>query len=264
MPFHFDFSSVQVLWTLTFAALLVLLVVLLGRDRVNRFPWFTTSIALVAVRMLVGRLLFHRMAPVLAGEIFLPLAALAAIVSLLVAVEIARQAFAGAGRRAWLTGTLVLLAAAGLTVALWGPWPPFKTLFAASTIAVLRTTELVAQKIDLLASLLTVEVGLLVAIFGRRFKAAWHSHTQQISIGLAMVSLTQLTIRASVQHVAMHTVIHSQAEYKRVVDLVTSLNNANSIVFLVALVWWIACLWIDEPETREPGTGNETPEPAVD
>ncbi len=261
MHFNFDFTLVQVLWTLTFAALLVLLVVLLGRDRVSRFPWFTTSITLVAVRMLIGRLLFHRLAQVVAGEIFLPLAALAAIVSLLVAVEIARSAFAGAGRRAWLVATVVLLAAAGLTVALWGPWPPFKTLFAASTIAVLRTTELVAQKVDLLASLLTVEVGLLVAIFGRRFKAGWHSHTQQISIGLAMVSLTQLTIRACVQHVAMHTEIHNQTEYKRVVDLVTSLNNANSVVFLSALLWWIACLWINEPGTENPATGNETQEP---
>jgi hypothetical protein len=33
MHLNFDFSAVQILWTLTFAGLLVLLVVLLGRDR---------------------------------------------------------------------------------------------------------------------------------------------------------------------------------------------------------------------------------------
>ena len=47
MHFNFDFSTAQVLWTLTFAALLVLLVVLLGRDRAQRFPWFTASIAMM-------------------------------------------------------------------------------------------------------------------------------------------------------------------------------------------------------------------------
>ena len=42
MHFNFGFTTIQVLWTLTFAALLVLLVVLLGRDRARRYPWFTT------------------------------------------------------------------------------------------------------------------------------------------------------------------------------------------------------------------------------
>ena len=60
MHFNFDFNSTQILWTLTFAALLVLMVVLLGRDRVRRFPWFTTAMALTALRMLASRLLYHR------------------------------------------------------------------------------------------------------------------------------------------------------------------------------------------------------------
>ena len=41
MHFDFHFTAISVLWTLTFAALLVLLVVLMGRDRARRFPWFT-------------------------------------------------------------------------------------------------------------------------------------------------------------------------------------------------------------------------------
>ena len=61
MHFNFAFTAVQVLWTFTFAAHLVLLVVLLGRDRVHRFPWFTASIVLVALRLLSSRLLIDRM-----------------------------------------------------------------------------------------------------------------------------------------------------------------------------------------------------------
>src|SRR5580658_726930 len=113
MHFNFNFSAGEILWTLTFAALLVLLVVLLGRDRVKRFKWFTASIALMALRMLASRLLLGRMAPIVSSEIFLVLADLAAIVAVLVVVEMARRAFNGASRKAWIVATLILLAVAG-------------------------------------------------------------------------------------------------------------------------------------------------------
>src|SRR5271169_4627917 len=81
MHFNFDFSTGQILWTLTFAALLVLLVVLLGRDRARRFKWFTASMVLMALRMLASRLLLGRMAPIVSSEIFLVLADLSAIIA---------------------------------------------------------------------------------------------------------------------------------------------------------------------------------------
>ena len=265
MHFNFDFSTGQVLWTLTFAALLVLLVVLLGRDRVRRFPWFTASMTLTALRMLAGRLLIHRMPPVLLEEIFLVLADLAAIISLLLAIEIARRAFAGLGRREWIAGTVTLLAVAGIVLAAWGPWPSFKTLFASSELAALRLMQLVAQKVDLLADVLFIQLGLLIVIFGRNFKAGWHSHVQQLAIGLSMASIAQLAIRGTVEHMAVSTVIHSQDDYKRVMGLMNSLNNADSIIFLVVVIWWIVCLWIDEPGVEtlggEQGPVTVSPEP---
>ena len=110
MHFNFDFSAVQILWTLTFAAILVLLVVLLGRDRARIYPWFTASIVVIGLRLLASRLLFGRLAPIPMNAIFLTLALIAGIVSLLVLVELARRAFAGASRSTWIIGTLVLLA----------------------------------------------------------------------------------------------------------------------------------------------------------
>ena len=102
MHFNFNFSANQVLWTLTFAGLLVLLVVLLGRDRVRRFPWFTAAMVMMALRMLASRLLFGRMAPIVSSEVFLALADIASIIALMVVVEMARRAFAGAQRTAWI------------------------------------------------------------------------------------------------------------------------------------------------------------------
>jgi len=107
--------------------------------------------------------------------------------------------------------------------------------------------ELFAQKANLFADFLFVQLGLLILLFGRHFKAGWHSHTQQLSIGLAMASLSQLAIRGTLQHVATQVTIHTQDDYNRVVSQMNSLNNASSIIFIVVLVWWIVCLWSDEP-----------------
>jgi hypothetical protein len=65
-----------------------------------------------------------------------------------------------------------------------------------------------------------------------------------------MSSLSQLAIRGTLQHVATQVTIHSQDDYKRVVDMMNSLNNASGIIFIAVLVWWIICLWIDEPGAK--------------
>jgi hypothetical protein len=252
MHFHFDFSATQILWTLSFAGLLVLLVVLLGRDRARRFPWFTAAAVLMALRMLASRLLLGRMAPMVSSEIFLVMSDVAEIIAILVAIEIARRAFKGAGRPAWIAGTIVLLTIGGVITAKWGPWPSWKTLMAGSELSALRMMQLFAQKADLLANLLLVQLGVLVALLGRRFGAGWRSHTQQIAIGLSTASIAQLAVRLIWQQIALHTTIHSQAEYMRVMALQGKFYNANNVVYLVVLLWWIVCLWFDEPASA-PG-----------
>jgi hypothetical protein len=257
MHFHFDFSANQVLWTLTFAGLLVLLVVLLGRDRVRRFPWFTAAMVMMALRMVASRLLFGRLAPIVSSEVFLVMSDIASIIALLVVVEMARRSFAGARRRTWVIATLIVLTVGVAILVEWGPWPSPKTLFAASTLAFLRMMQLFAQKADLLSDLLTVQLGLLVLLFGRRFKAGWRSHPQQIVIGLSTASISQLAVRVIWQQIALHATIHSQAEYQRVMALQDKIYHANSVVYLSALVWWIVWLWFDEPGAKASGENED-------
>jgi hypothetical protein len=247
MHFNFDFSASQILWTLTFAALLVLLVVLLGRDRARRFPWFTASIALMGLLLLTTQLLFSRLSRITGTEIFLVLSDLDVVVSLLVLVELARRAFRGAGRTSWVIVTLALVAVGAVGLALWGPWPAWKTLNATSQLAAIRLMDLVAEKGNLLASALAIELGLVVVLLGRRFKAGWRSHPQQIVIGLSTAALAQLGLRGTLQVIGTHTHIHTQAEYERIMDLRDKLIHANNVVYLCVLMWWIAWLWIDEP-----------------
>jgi len=254
---HFlGFTTVQILWTLTFAALLVLLVVLLGRDRARRFPWFTASMVLTAVRLLSSRMLYGRMAPLTMSEIFITLAVIEALVTLIVTVEISRRAFAGAKRRAWLIGTLSVLTVGALVLVEWGPWPARKMLTLDSTLAVMRLVQLVAQKTSLLSDVVTVEVGLLVALFGRRFKAGWRSHTQQIVVGLSTASIAQMAVRGIWQEIAQHAAPQTQAEYEHVMGIQEKLYNANSLLFLAVLVCWIVCLWKNEPGTEAPAAAE--------
>ncbi len=263
MHFSFLHSASQVLWTLTFASQLVLLVVLLGRDRMGRYPWFTASIVLFALRLLSEVLLSGRMPMLTLQTIFIVLADLSALAGLLVVVEMARKAFAGAQRRTWIVGTVLPLVVAGGVLAAWGPWPAWRELAVTTTLGSLRLMQLVAQKTDRLVDLLTVVLGVLVILFGRRFKAGWRSHTQQIVIGLSTVAISWLAVQGVWQIIAKTVHPHTQAEYERIIGLGAKMVNANKVVYLAVAVWWIVCLWRDEPgATKTKPEVAESSQPA--
>jgi hypothetical protein len=252
MHFHFPVTPVQILWTLTLATHLVLLVVLLGRDRTRRFFWFTTAIALATLRLIASRLLYGRLPQMTLGGIFVVLADVAMIVSLLVLFEIARRAFGRAGRRARLTWTLTLFLIGGLVLATYGHWPASKTIVPGNLLAWLSLLQLFAQKGDLLVDVLTILLGLLVVVFGRRYGAGWRSHTQRIIIGLSAASLAQLSVQVIWGLIAASARPHSREEYERVIGLRDNLFNGSSAVYLAVTIWWIVCLWIDERGGAEP------------
>ncbi|KAA6456016.1 hypothetical protein DYQ86_26425 [Acidobacteria bacterium AB60] len=245
MHFQFPFTALSVLWTLTFAAHLVLLVVLMGRDRVRQFPWFTVNITLVALRLLTSRLLFGRLPQVTMAEVFIIMAAAGAFVSLMVVVEVARRAFRGARRVSWLIGALVLMAAGAAVLRFWGQWPAWATFKSAPP---LNVAQLLAQKAMLLADVENIGLGLLVILFGRRSGAGFKSKAQQVAIGLMTASLSQLGIQAIWERIAATAQPHSQQEYEHVIGLRDKLFNTNNAVYIAVLIWWIVCLWIDPPK----------------
>ncbi len=254
MHFHFPFSAPAVLWTLTFAAHLVLLVVLMGRDRIKRFPWFTASIVLITLRLLSIKLLMGRLPEITMDTIFIAMADLGAIVSLLVVLELARRAFGSVKRSTWVTAALILIVMGAVILKYWGPWPAWKTLTASSQMSALRLMQLLAQKASLLVDVETIAVGLLIVLFGRRFKAGWRSHTQQIAIGLSTASIGQLSIQAIWEWIIRTAVANPKIAYSipdrtRIMGLGEKLSNTNGAIYVVVLIWWIVCLWRDEPGT---------------
>ena len=257
MHFHFPFTTVQVMWTLTFAAHLVLLVVLLGRDRMARFPWFTASIVLVALRLLSSRLLFGKLPQITMSAIFIVMADLGAIIGLMVLLELARRAFGRVRRTTWVGWALTLFVIGGLVLKFWGPWPAWKTLVASSQTSILQLLQLLAQKATLLVDVLTIALGILIVLFGRRYGAGFRCHTEQIVIGLSTASIAQLAMQGIWEAIARHAVAHSMSDYNRIVEMRSKLLNTNSAIFLAVVVWWIVCLWIDEPGTGKAATAPQ-------
>jgi hypothetical protein len=260
MHFHFPFTAVAVLWTITFAAHLVLIVVLFGRDRARHFPLFTASVVFTALRLLLSRLLLPGLPQVAAVEIVIVTAVIGVVLGLLVLVELARHAFGSARRPVWITGALVVMAIGAVVLWLWGPWPP---LAEAKQISPWVFLQLIAQKGGLLLDVENIAVGLAIVLLGYRCGAGWRSHTQRIVIGLSTASMGELAVQVIWQVIAKHTTPHSMAEYTRVIGLREKLYNGNSALFVVVLVWWIVCLWMDEPGTARPAAEVVEGEPVA-
>ncbi|UWZ85075.1 hypothetical protein [Occallatibacter riparius] len=245
----------DVLWTFTFAAQLVLLVVLLGRDRAGRFPLFTASVALVAFRVLTGRLLMGRLPQITMMEFVIITAVIGVVLGLLVLIELARKPFGRVPRVAWVTAALIVMAIGAVVLKFWGKWPAWEQMKAGSAIQLL---QLLAQKGGLFLDVENILVGLLIVIFGARYGAGWRSHTQRIVIGLSTASIAQISVQAIWQVIASHAAPKSMDEYNHFIALRERLFNANSVVFFAVLVWWIITLWLDEP-----GGVKATPEGTV-
>jgi hypothetical protein len=252
MHFHLPLSTADILWTLTFAAHLVLLVVLLGRDRIARFPWFTAGVVIMALRILTIRLLIKKLPELTMDGIIFVMADIGAFVGLMVVAEIARRAFGRVKRTTWVTGALILMALGAVVLKFWGPWPSWATLTAHSNMATLRLLQLIAQKVTLLVDVETIAVGLLIVLLGSRFKAGWHSHVQQIAIGLSTASISQLLVQGLWQGIVQSAVknpaiAQSMTDRMRIMGLGEKLSNTNSTIYIGILIWWIVCLWRDEP-----------------
>jgi hypothetical protein len=245
---HMHFTALEVIWTLTFAALLVLLVVLLGRDRARRYPFFTAGIVMAALEMLMRRLLASKLAPLTATKLFLALADLGFIITLLVVIELARRAFPRAARTAWIVAAVGVIAVAVATLAWWGPWPARETLTAHSLLAHLRLMQLLAEKGDLFNNLALIELTLIAIFTGRRFHAGWRSHARQLLTGYSVAALAQVAVRLAWEKLARAPQPSTEAEYNHHIAIQNRLLDANSLVYLVVVIAWIACLWFDDPD----------------
>lgn len=247
-----------ILWALVLAAHLVLMIVLLGRERISRFPWFTASIALSAVRLIADHLLHGKLTNVAfywqsySGSI------LQAIIGILVLVELCRHVFSGgrAGKilkgKGWIGGVLVTVPIAFAVAALWDMGISWAAMKAEPDHLPLYIDLYVALKGQLFIAALTVEVGVLLQLFGRRFGAEWRGHDRQIALGLSTMYLALLAVQATTDIAKHHLHLTSRDQYEHVIRIFENLDNGRFAVWLLALLWWIFWLWRDDPDAPPP------------
>jgi hypothetical protein len=213
-----------ILWALVLAAHLILLVTLMGRDRIKRFPWFTASIVLAAVRLIADHLLSGKLATVAFYWQSYVTLLLGAIVGLLVLIELARKVFAkgDAGiclnAKGWLGWTFVTVGVAGLAAWRWNPWPAWHDLQAQPATLWLTLTGLAGTK------MLTNAIGYLAVDRIQNF----------------IIESFKANARTPGHHV-------TQQEYEHAVHLLGHLSSVVVTVWLLVLIWWIFSLWRDEP-----------------
>ena len=267
MPLNsMHFTMEQVLWALVVAAHLVLLVVLLGRERLRRFSWFTAFTMLTTVRLLADHLLQGRLttfafywqsyALLAAGSLFL----------IGVLIELTRQTF-GAGAKperngkaskpgkpvkalsplAWQGWSFLLLVVAGVALFYWGQWPDLHAMKANPQTYPLLITVVIALKSELFTDILAILVGILVILFGPRFGNGFKSHPVAIMIGLSTTAMARLAVERITDSIKVSQKITNREQYEHILRLFTNLDNARLAVWLLAIVWWIYWLWRDEP-----------------
>ena len=250
-------NTEQVLWALVLAAHLVLLIVLLGRDRIQRFPWFTAAITLSAVSLLADHLLNGKLTSLVFYWQSFSAMTLQSIFGIFVLIELARVIFAS-GRKGlvlksngWFGWGLLLVAAAAGAVWAWGPWPTLVQLNAQPSIRGILLMQLAAVKSQLFVALLTVEVALLISLFARRFGFGWRSHARQIALGLSTNALCLVLLQVITDIIKRNLHFTTRQEMaagiQRLEHLFTNMDNARFVLWILVLLWWIYWLWQDEP-----------------
>ena len=260
---HWNFE--QILWALVLAAHLVLLIVLLGRDRSSRFPWFTAAIGFSTVHLIADHLLHGKLTTLAFYWQTYTAILVETILGLLVLSEVCRRILSSgkSGRilnaKGWLGWILVTGSIAIGAVWAWGPWPAWKALTQEPKQLPLLLVVLSAMKGQLFLAVLTVEVGLLVRMFGKRFGYGWKSHAQQIALGLSTYALGFLAVQTTTDVIKRNIHLTSRDQYEHIVRLFSNLDNGRFALWFLVLAWWIVWLWRDDPDDpSEPMATIET------
>jgi hypothetical protein len=243
----------QILWALALAGHLVLLVVLLGRDRASRYPFFTTAIILGALRLLADHLLAGKLTTLAFYWQNFSGFVLDSLVRILVLIEVTRRIFSsGKGGlilkpRGWAGWSILTSALALIAIYFWGPWPAWQALRAQPEQFSILLLVLTATKGQLLTSILTIEVAALILVFGKRFGFPWRTHPRQIALGLLVISICVLSAQGITEYLKASFNLRDRVQYDRATHILTQTDNAREIAGILVLLWWIIWLWREEP-----------------
>jgi hypothetical protein len=265
----------QVLWALVLAAHLLLLIVLMGRDRIRSFPWFTAVIVLSTVRLLADHLLAGKLTTIAFYWQSYSATALDVVLSIAVLLELSRRVFSSgkAGLllkpRGYIGWSFITVAIAAASVWGWTVWTNWQMPKADHSQIPLLAVYLIATKGQLFLAVLTIEVALLLRFFGGRFGFGWKSHVQQIALGLSTNCIASLAVQGITESI-IRTLRHgspANIDRERITHLFSNLDNARFAIWFLVLLWWTIWLGRDESDgtaaSMTPVLVYDSPEPLL-
>jgi len=258
MNITLPFNQLQIIWTLLFASQLVLLVVLIGRERTQRFWWFTASIAVSAVRELINLLLTGRISQVAFSAIYHFMAILAVLLTVFALVEITRNLFTASSLRTWTLLVASISFVSALCLYLLIPWSAQGNLDFHTQLGMLSVLHLVAICGQITAAIAAVVIGVAALFFAPRTKGFWSSHALKILAGFttySLVLISELVIGQWISTLA-HATNLAFGDYERTNAILERLLNLPYIAMIIVQIWWIYSLWQDEGGVKKTAPGK--------
>lgn len=212
-------------WTASFAALLALFAILVGKGRAKQFPIFTTLIGFDAAQSVALFLTLKH--PPIYARLYWYGQLVDFLLQIGVVVEIARQVFkpfgrwATAARSFWIAACgLSLVAALGLT-------------FVASPHAPTYTWAWVIKG-NLFAIMLTCMIAIAVLVTARQYGLGWRNHVIGLAQGWTFWAFISFVVET------FHSYYGYSAFYEH-------LAYVREFANLAAEVYWIFVFWQEEP-----------------
>jgi hypothetical protein len=227
----------NLIWASSFGSNLVLLLVLIIKERWRRFRFFTTWIAFQVLLTITLFALYRLGENALYSKVYWSTGIIDFLLQLCIIVEMSRIILRPAG--VWIYRTrkrFTLLAVSGTLVALVATFILHPEAHTSVGVWEMRA--------DLFTSLMFVEVFLAMMGTANRLSLPWSTHVVKLGQGL----LAWATVGVLVD--ALHTLLGRYRWFG-------ALEDVRGIVWIVAAIYWIFWFW--KPE-RESGTSWKHPE----
>ncbi|MDI3255305.1 hypothetical protein [Pseudacidobacterium ailaaui] len=228
---HFNLLD-NLLWALSFAGNVVLLVVLLMKERWKQFPVFTFLIADFVAETIALFLIYSygsfRWYTIIYWATFL----LDFLLQIALLFEIARIVLRPTGT--WLRdarSSFLLWAASGAIAALalsYAVRPPAQSWLAALEVRAILFT-----------SLLFCELFFAMMLAAQRLGLVWRSHVMRLGQGLTAWSLATMLVNTA------HSYLGTTNK-----QLFNTLEHVRILVYIFVTAYWAVTFWSPEPERR--------------
>jgi hypothetical protein len=222
------------IWVACLTGEIVLLLVLLLRNRAGSFPVFSVYILGIILRSLIGMFVKTHFPAETFKHYSWTAGILDECLQLFVLFEIAEHVFAPTGKWAADVGrTMVAMASASAVAAALISW-----LANPATQSRMQTFKM---RSDFFSAVLMSELFVCMVILSSTFGLPWKTHAARIAQGFGAYSLACIALGIPKIFFGLQHGTHQFEE----------MNHLRSVIYLACEVYWVVMLWAEAPAPRE-------------